>query len=108
MSAAMVSRAVYHKYRRLIEALGLKQLDVYRIRDNSSGKLKDIVRVSDPSSGRVVVVDLGTVRESLSYQEFLTKVLDGIKRAGIPLPDRLVANVMNEAKRLDEQAGRSS
>jgi hypothetical protein len=104
----MVSRAVYHKYRRLIEALGLRQLDVYRIRDNSTGKLKDIVRVSDPSTGKVVVVDLGTVRESLSYQEFLSKVLDGVKNAGIPLPDRLVANVMSEAKRLDEQAGRSS
>lgn len=108
MPATMVSRAVYHKYKRLIEALGLRQLDVYRIRDNSTSKLKDIVRASDPSSGRVVVVDLGTVRESLSYQEFLAKVLDGIKKAGIPLPDRLVANVMNEAKRLDEQAGRSS
>lgn len=104
----VVSRAIYHKYRRLVEALGLRQLDVYRVRDNNTGKQKDVVRVFDPSTGKVVVVDLGNVRESLSYQEFLSKVLEGVRKAGIPLPDRVVANVLSEAQKLDEQSGRSS
>ena len=101
----MVSRAVYHRYRRLVEALGLRQVDVYRV--VSDGRLKDVVRVADISSGKVFVVDLGTVRESLGFKEFLERVLDGARKAGIHLPDKLVASVLAQAEAMDKESGRS-
>ncbi|GAB6148461.1 hypothetical protein [Stetteria hydrogenophila] len=103
----MASRVVYSRYRRLVEALGLRQLDVYRVRDQSTGRLKDVIRLLDPASGKVAVIDLGTLRESLTYQEFLSKVLEGVEKAGITLPERIVGNVMEKAKQLDESGGAS-
>jgi hypothetical protein len=86
-----MGRKLYTKYKRLIEAVGLKQLDVYRVvRD---GKTVDIVRLYDPASGKVAVVDLGTTRESLGLSEYLEKVVDALKKQGITVNERLLERV---------------
>ncbi len=96
----MVSRSLYHKYRRLVERLGLRQVDVYRqMRD---GRITDVVRIADPSTNKVFLVDLGAPREALTFTEFLDKVLEGARAAQVPLPDRLVAEVKRCAAELDE------
>ena len=96
----MVSRGLYHKYRRLVERLGLRQVDVYRqVRD---GKTTDVVRIMDPSTSKVFLVDLNAPREALTFTEFLDRVLEGARSAQVPLPDRLVAEVKRCAAELDK------
>lgn len=100
----MASRSVYHKYRRLVEALGLRQVDVYRV--VSDRRPKDIVRVADISSGKVFMVDLGTVREALGFREFMERILEGARGAGIHMPDKLVSSVLAQAERMDAGSGK--
>ncbi len=84
-----MTRKVYTQYKNIVEYLGYKQLDVYRIvRD---GKTVDIIRLMDPMSGQVGVIDLDAPREALSYREFLEKVIEGLEKAGLPVNERRVA-----------------
>ena len=83
-----MTRKVYTQYKNIVEYLGYKQLDVYRIvRD---GKTVDIIRLMDPMSGQVGVIDLDAPREALSYREFLEKVIEGLEKAGLPVNERRV------------------
>ncbi|MFP3144763.1 MAG: hypothetical protein RXQ93_07105 [Caldisphaera sp.] len=79
---------IYTKYKRLIELLNLRQLDVYRV-EGKDGKIKEIVRLLDPTTRKVANVDLNTVRESLSYIEFLNKIKEGVSKEGININDRV-------------------
>ena len=84
-----MSRKVYTRYRDIVEYLGYKQLDVYRVMED--GKTIDIIRIMDPMTGKVGVVNLNAPRESLSYTEFLELVIEGAKKAGLPLNERRIA-----------------
>ena len=87
-----MSRKIYTKYKRVVEAIGLKQLDVYRVvRD---GRVIDIVRIYDPASGRVAVIDLGTTRESLDLKDYLSRVVEELRRQGITVNERMLERVM--------------
>ncbi len=96
----MASRKIYMKYKVIVHSLGLKQVDVYRVRDDNV--TKDIVRVVDPLSNKVAVVDLGTVREALSFTEFLERLLEGLKKAGVQVSERRVAAAREKARAMDE------
>jgi len=91
-------------YKRIIEELGLKQLDVYRIRDDK-GVLKDIVRLFDPSTYRVITIDLGKIREALQPGEFLEAIVNASNNAGIRLPERVVSR-LREKFAQSKSAGR--
>ncbi|MEM1873153.1 MAG: hypothetical protein QXS85_00665 [Acidilobaceae archaeon] len=81
----------------VLEALGLRQLDVYRVvRDK---RPVDLVRVMDVSSGRVALVDLGTLRESLSLSEYIDRVVSELARAGIRVDERKLAAVKAKLSR---------
>jgi polyphosphate kinase 2 (PPK2 family) len=79
---------IYTKYKKLIELLNLRQLDVYRI-EGKDGKIKEIIRLLDPTTRKVANVDLNTVRESLNYIEFLNKIKEGALKEGISINDRV-------------------
>lgn len=79
-------------YRQVVEELGLKQLDVYRVSGDKGG-FKDVLRLFDPASGRVFTVDLGRVRESVDPLEFLEAVVNAAREKGVTLPDRRVAEL---------------
>lgn len=110
----MASRKIYTPYKKLIEELGLFQLDVYRIKGAAGSKgeeaseapvVRDIVRIYDPATNKVVVVDLGGPRESLDLATYLERVVSSLKEAGIPLPERKVAMLMNALSKKSAQAG---
>lgn len=84
---------IYTKYKRLIELLNLRQLDVYRV-EGKDGKIKEIVRLLDPTTRKVANVDLNTVRESLSYIEFLNKIKEGVSKEGININDRVWNSIL--------------
>jgi hypothetical protein len=88
----MASRKTYTQYKKIVEALKLSQLDVYRVR-TEKGTLKDVLRVYSPAANKVVLVDLGAPRESLSLLEFLDKLVDTLKNEKIPVPERTVKNL---------------
>lgn len=78
---------VLSKYKYIIEELGLRQLDVYRVMGEKD-IMKDIVRLYDPATTKVITVDLGKIRESMNPLEFLEKIADAAKKEGISLPER--------------------
>lgn len=80
-----------------LEALGLKQLDVYRVVENN--KLVDIIRVKDSTSGKVVTVSLGTVRESLEVSEFVDRVVSELIKAGIKVDERKLSALKSKLSR---------
>ena len=88
-------------YKRAIEELGLRQLDVYRVRDEK-GVEKDIVRIFDPASVRVITVDLGAIREAIKPTDYLSKILETLDEAGIPYPERKARELMEAFKKLEE------
>jgi len=88
-------------YKRAIEELGLAQLDVYRVKDDS-GVEKDIVRIFDPATTKVVLVDLGTIREALTPIEYLERILKALDEAGIAYPERKAAELREAFSRLSE------
>jgi len=88
-------------YKRAIEELGLRQLDVYRVRDER-GVEKDIVRIFDPASVRVITVDLGAIREALKPTEYLGKIFEALDNAGIPYPERKANELMEAFRRLEK------
>ncbi len=101
MSPEMTSRRIYTKYKVIVHALGLKQLDVYRV-SGGRGAARDVLRILDPLSNKVAVIDLGAVREALSFTEFLDKVIEGLKNSGINVSERRVAAAREKAKAMDE------
>ncbi len=97
---------VYTKYRYVIEMLGYKQVDIYRVPRVENGEkagFKDIVRIMEPMSGKVAVIDLGVVRESLSLLEFMEKIVEGAEKAGLPVFERNV-QVLREKLKEKNQA----
>ncbi|MCX8195874.1 MAG: hypothetical protein N3F67_02180 [Acidilobaceae archaeon] len=84
------------KYRSLVEALGLRQVDVYRVRRGE--REQELVRLYDPASGKVILVDLGTVRESLSLEEYLDRVLEAAGKHGIRVSDKRLQTVRAQIK----------
>lgn len=79
------------RYRLIVESLGLRQLDVYRVREG--GRDVDVLRLLDPQTGKVVTVNLGTVRESLSFQEFMERILEPLGKAGVRISDKTLSTV---------------
>jgi len=108
----MASRKIYARYKVLIHALGLKQVDVYRFNsktrkgggEGEGGGARDVLRIADPLSNKVALIDLGTVREALSYSEFLERVIEGLRKAGIAVSERRIAAAREKAKAMDEAA----
>ncbi len=82
------------KYRFMVEALGLRQLDVYRVREG--GREVDILRVYDPSTRKVVVVNLGALRESLDPREFLDRLLKSLEKAGVRVSDKKLSKILSQ------------
>ena len=101
-----MGRKLFTAYKRIISRLGLQQLDVYRVR--SGGRLHDIIRIRDPSIGRIAVVELDTTREALSPREFAEKIIEGASRAGIRLSERRVQEVLAQYSREAGNQGSSS
>jgi len=91
-----MSRRVYTRYKAIVEYLGYKQLDVYRVMEGK--KTVDIVRLMDPMSGKAAVINLGAPRESLSYWEFLERIINGAKSAGLPLNERRIQELREKFK----------
>ncbi len=92
---------VYTKYRYIVEMLGYKQVDVYRVPRTEDGKkvgFKDVVRIMEPMSGKIAVIDLGVTRESLSLLEFMEKIVDGAGKAGLPVFERNVQVLREKLK----------
>jgi hypothetical protein len=83
---------VLSKYRFLVEALGLRQVDVYRVREG--GREVDILRVYDPSTNKVVIVNLGALRESLDQREFLDRLLKGLSEAGVRVSEKRLSKIL--------------
>jgi len=63
----------FKKYKEALEKLGLKQLDVYRLKN------KDIVRVLRLSDNKVLLIELPKHREEMSVEEFINIVRSKIE-----------------------------
>ena len=92
-------------YKRAIEELGLMQLDVYRVVDEEKKTVKDVVRIYDPTTTKVVLVDLGSIREALSPVDYFTKILEALKEAGIPYPERKANQILEAFRRMSAGEG---
>ena len=95
-------------YKKAIEELGLMQLDVYRVVDPKKKVPKDIVRIYDPTTTKVVTVDLGNIREALKPVEYFTKILDALKEAGIPYPERKANQILEAFRRMSAEEGEAA
>ncbi|MEM2628634.1 MAG: hypothetical protein QXG74_01990 [Acidilobaceae archaeon] len=82
---------VHTKYKTIVEMLGLKQLDVYRVREGSRDV--DIVRLYDPATRKIIVINLGSVRESISLGDYLAKVLEASSKHGVRISDKKLQTV---------------
>lgn len=92
-------------YKRAIEELGLMQLDVYRVIDDRKKTVKDIVRIYDPTTTKVVLVDLGNIREALSPVDYFNKILEALRKAGVPYPERKANQILEAFKRMSSGEG---
>ncbi len=61
------------KYSRVLEELGLEQLDVYRFKDHEE------LRVKSKDGGSVFIIKLPRHRETLSLDEFKKIVIESLK-----------------------------
>ncbi len=68
----MASRRRFTPYRRVLEELKLRQIDVYRFRDH------DEIRVL--SGSNVVLIKLPKHREEMTLDEFRSAVLTALKQ----------------------------
>ncbi len=100
----MGSRRHLNRYKMLLNALGVRELDVYRV--TRGGRTVDVIRVYDEDSGRVVLVDLGAARESLSLGEFVDRVVELLGKSGVQVSERRIARVKSFLSRA-EGAGKS-
>lgn len=101
MQAKVSKGAQFTYYKALLELLGLRELDVYRY--SRKGQVSDVIRVLEPASHKVVNVDLGTARESLSYEEFLNRVKESLERNGIKISDRVWSSAIYKVKSLESK-----
>ena len=85
-------------YKAAIEELGLRQLDVYRVKevdkDAKQEKLVDVIRIFDPASNKVVLVKLPAIREAVSPKEYIEILLKSLKDNGISYPERKAAQLV--------------
>jgi hypothetical protein len=63
----------FKKYKEALEKLGLKQLDVYRLKN------KDIIRALRLNDNKVLLVELPKHREEISVEEFINIVRSKIE-----------------------------
>lgn len=82
---------VFHKYKEIVEALGLRHLDVYRTLEG--GRPVDTLRLYDPATGKVIMASLGGIRESLSPEDYLNKLLEALSKEGIKISDKKLQTV---------------
>jgi hypothetical protein len=68
----MAVRRKFTKYKRIIEGLKLKQLDVYRYKDH------DEIRLLTPE-GKVILVKLPRHREEMTLEEFEKAIRSALK-----------------------------
>ncbi len=87
----MAGRSRFTVYKRIIEELGLMQLDVYRVQEKS--KIVDIVRIYDPAKNTVFMVNLDAPRESLTPLDFIEKLEKAASAAKVALPERKLAQL---------------
>jgi len=66
--------SIYVKYVKVLEQLGLEQLDVYRFKDH------DEIRVRDKKTNKVYLVKLPKKREEMELDEFKEFVLKSLKK----------------------------
>jgi len=95
---------VYTPYKRIVSELGLMQLDVYRIVDPKDKIVKDVLRIYSPSANKVILVDLGAPRESLSLLDFLNKLTEALKSNNIPVPERTLKRLQQELAKKEKAA----
>ncbi len=100
----MAGGRIYTKYKNVIEELGLKQLDVYRV--IKDGKITDVLRIQDPMSSKILLFDLGAPREALSLLEFLERLRRALVESGIEVSERRLQLLREKLKRLDEARAR--
>jgi len=74
-------------YRRALEAVELEVLDVYRLRDEK-GVEKDVIRILHRPTSKVIIIDLGRLREAMSPEEFMGAIRETLEKAGIRLHER--------------------
>ncbi|RUM47475.1 MAG: hypothetical protein DSY37_02320 [Hyperthermus sp.] len=67
-----MARRRYTEYRKVLEELGLEQIDVYRYRD------RDVLRVRE-RGGRVLVIELPRRRDEMSIEEFRKVVSSALR-----------------------------
>ncbi|MCE4611395.1 MAG: hypothetical protein F7B17_05430 [Desulfurococcales archaeon] len=91
----MARGRIYSRYRMIVTALGLKELDVYRVK-GKDGRIVDVLRIMDPGTGKVVLVDLEAPRESLSLEEFLARLVKKLEDAGMPVSERILERVKSK------------
>ena len=66
--------SIYVKYVKVLEQLGLEQLDVYRFKDH------DEIRVRDKRTNKVHLIKLPKKREEMELDEFKEFVLKLLKK----------------------------
>jgi len=90
-------------YKAAIEELGLRQLDVYRV--EKDGKLVDIIRIFDPGTIKVILVELPGIREAVSPKDYIDILLKALDEAGIQYPERKANQLRDIFYKLSQEAG---
>ena len=66
--------SIYVKYVKVLEQLGLEQLDVYRFKDH------DEIRARDKKTNKVYLIKLPKKREEMELDEFKEFILKALKK----------------------------
>ncbi|MEB3778619.1 MAG: hypothetical protein GSR85_00075 [Desulfurococcales archaeon] len=100
----MAGGRIYAKYKSIIEELGLRQLDVYRV--IKDGRITDVLRIQDPMSGKILIFDLEAPREALSLLEFFNKLKEALEEAKIEVSERRLNLIEERLKRIEVEEGK--
>jgi len=92
-------------YKAAIEELGLRQLDVYRIVKKDENKMVDVIRIFDPATNKVVLVELPSIREALDPKDYIDILLDSLAKAGVSYPERKAAQLRDLFYKLSQEKG---
>jgi len=90
-------------YKAAIEELGLRQLDVYRV--EKDGKLVDILRIFDPGSIKVILVELPSIREAVAPKDYIDILLRALDEAKIQYPERKANQLRELFYKLSQETG---
>lgn len=101
-----MSKGRYTYYKAVVELLGLRQLDVYRLQ--RKGALVDVLRLLDPTTRKTYNVDLGAVRESLNLKEFASRVKESLEKQGYRVNERLWKALEDRLNKLAAPSATSS